>query len=61
MPIVIKAAYGGGGKGMMVFNNNKEIDKYFSQLKSEAKNYFGDEIFKLFSNCFRLHKICQEQ
>ena len=43
MPIVIKAAYGGGGKGMMVFNNNKEIDKYFSQLKSEAKNYFGDD------------------
>ena len=43
MPIVIKAAYGGGGKGMMVFNNNKEIDKHFSQLKSEAKNYFGDD------------------
>ena len=43
MPIVIKAAYGGGGKGMMVFNNKKEIDKYFSQLKSEAKNYFGDD------------------
>ncbi len=43
MPIVIKAAYGGGGKGMMVFNNNKEIEKYFSQLKSEAKNYFGDD------------------
>ena len=43
MPIVIKAAYGGGGKGMMVFNNNKEIDRHFSQLKSEAKNYFGDD------------------
>ena len=43
MPIVIKAAYGGGGKGMRVFNSNKEIEKYFSQLKSEAKNYFGDD------------------
>ena len=43
MPIVIKAAYGGGGKGMRVFNNNSEINKYFSQLKSEAKNYFGDD------------------
>ena len=43
MPIVIKAAYGGGGKGMRVFNNNNEIDKYFSQLKSEAKNYFGND------------------
>ena len=42
-PIVIKAAYGGGGKGMRVFNNNNEIDTYFPQLKSEAKNYFGDD------------------
>ncbi len=43
MPIVIKASYGGGGKGMRVFNNKNEIDKFFSQLKSEAKNYFGDD------------------
>ncbi len=42
-PIVIKAAYGGGGKGMRVFNNKNEIDKYFSQLKAEAKNYFGND------------------
>ena len=42
-PIVIKAAYGGGGKGMRVFNNNNEINSYFPQLKSEAKNYFGDD------------------
>ena len=43
MPIVIKAAYGGGGKGMRVFSKKNEIDKYFSQLKAEAKNYFGDD------------------
>ena len=43
LPIVIKAAYGGGGKGMRVFNNNTEIDSYFSQLKAEAKNYFGND------------------
>jgi len=43
MPVVIKAAYGGGGKGMRVFKNNSEIDKFFSQLKAEAKNYFGDD------------------
>ncbi len=43
LPIVIKAAYGGGGKGMRVFTNKSEIDKFFSQLKAEAKNYFGDD------------------
>ena len=43
MPIVIKAAYGGGGKGMRVFYNNNEINNYFSQLKAEAKNYFGND------------------
>ena len=43
LPIVIKAAYGGGGKGMRVFNYESEIEKYFSQLKAEAKNYFGDD------------------
>ena len=43
MPVVIKAAYGGGGKGMRVFKNSNEIDKFFSQLKAEAKNYFGDD------------------
>ncbi len=43
MPVVIKAAYGGGGKGMRVFKNSSEIDKFFSQLKGEAKNYFGDD------------------
>ena len=43
MPIVIKAAYGGGGKGMRVFNSINEIENNFSQLKSEAKNYFGDD------------------
>ena len=43
MPVVIKAAYGGGGKGMRVFKSSSEIDKFFSQLKAEAKNYFGDD------------------
>ena len=43
MPVVIKASYGGGGKGMRVFYHEDEIHKYFTQLKTEAKNYFGDD------------------
>ena len=43
LPVVIKAAYGGGGKGMRVFNKIEEINQYFTQLKTEAKNYFGDD------------------
>ena len=43
LPIVIKAAYGGGGKGMRVFYTENEIGNFFSQLKIEAKNYFGDD------------------
>ena len=42
-PVVIKAAYGGGGKGMRVFYNEREIQQYFPQLKTEAKNYFSDD------------------
>ncbi len=43
LPVVIKAAYGGGGKGMRVFNKIEEINQHFTQLKIEAKNYFGDD------------------
>ena len=42
-PIVIKASYGGGGRGMRVFNTNNEIEKHFNNLKIEAKNYFGND------------------
>ena len=43
LPVVIKAAYGGGGKGMRVFNKIDEINQYFSKLKKETKNYSGDD------------------
>ncbi|MDG2008134.1 MAG: ATP-grasp domain-containing protein, partial [Alphaproteobacteria bacterium] len=42
-PIVIKASYGGGGRGMRVFYSDNEINDHFSNLKIEAKNYFGND------------------
>ena len=43
MPIVIKAAYGGGGKGMRVVNNDDECVDGFQRAKNESKASFGDD------------------
>ncbi len=52
-PILIKAAGGGGGKGMKIVKNENEFDSLFLTAKSEAKKYFGNEevyIEKFFQN-----------
>ena len=52
-PVLIKAAGGGGGKGMKVVNNDQEIEKLFSMAKLEAKKYFNNDnvyIEKYFEN-----------
>jgi acetyl-CoA carboxylase biotin carboxylase subunit len=52
-PVLIKAAGGGGGKGMKIVNNESEFEKLFSLAKSEAQKYFGnDEVYieKFFQN-----------
>ncbi len=52
-PILIKAAGGGGGKGMKIVNKPEEFDSLFSTAKTEAKKYFGnDEVYieKYFKN-----------
>jgi len=52
-PVLIKAAGGGGGKGMKIVNNNSEFEKLFTLAKSEAQKYFGnDEVYieKFFQN-----------
>ncbi len=52
-PILIKAAGGGGGKGMKIVRNEKEFEALFLTAKSEAKKYFGnDEVYieKFFQN-----------
>jgi len=42
-PLLIKAAAGGGGKGMRVVESIDEFEEKFNQAKSEAKRSFGDD------------------
>ncbi len=42
-PVIIKAALGGGGKGMRVANTPEEFEKAFLTAKKEAKMAFGDD------------------
>jgi acetyl-CoA carboxylase biotin carboxylase subunit len=41
-PVIIKAAAGGGGKGMRVARDEEEFEKSFSMAKSEATAAFGN-------------------
>jgi len=41
-PLMIKASAGGGGKGMRIVKNKKEIKDAFQLASSEAKTSFGD-------------------
>mgnify|MGYP001332135795 FL=1 len=52
-PILIKAAGGGGGKGMKIVRSEKEFENLFLTAKSEAKKFFAnDEVYieKFFQN-----------
>ena len=42
-PVLIKAASGGGGRGMKVVRSEDELESQMSQARSEAKNAFGDD------------------
>ncbi|MCE8509940.1 acetyl-CoA carboxylase biotin carboxylase subunit [Ruegeria pomeroyi] len=45
-PVIIKATAGGGGRGMKVARNAKEMEHAFSTARSEAKAAFGnDEVY----------------
>ncbi len=41
-PVLIKAASGGGGRGMKVVTNNDEVSAALSMAQNEAKTNFGD-------------------
>ncbi|MEA3033996.1 MAG: acetyl-CoA carboxylase, biotin carboxylase subunit, partial [Sphingomonadales bacterium] len=42
-PVIVKAASGGGGRGMKVVRSEDELEAQISQARSEAKNAFGDD------------------
>ena len=42
-PVMVKAAAGGGGRGMRVVRKAEDFSKAFSEAKNEAKNAFGDD------------------
>ena len=42
-PVLIKAASGGGGRGMKVALKEEELESAFTAAKSEAKAAFGDD------------------
>jgi propionyl-CoA carboxylase alpha chain len=42
-PVLIKAAAGGGGKGMRIVDSEDEFESGIKGAKSEARNSFGDD------------------
>lgn len=45
-PVILKAAAGGGGRGMRIVREEKDLIREFKSAKSEAKKAFGiDDIF----------------
>ncbi|PKP22282.1 MAG: hypothetical protein CVU06_09595, partial [Bacteroidetes bacterium HGW-Bacteroidetes-22] len=43
LPVMIKASAGGGGKGMRLVKNEKEIESAIRAARSEAKSAFGND------------------
>lgn len=42
-PVLVKAASGGGGRGMKVVRSEEELEPLMMQARTEAKNAFGDD------------------
>ncbi|HYK77962.1 MAG TPA: pyruvate carboxylase [Daejeonella sp.] len=42
-PLILKAAAGGGGRGMRVVRSEEELQKSFQEARGEAKTAFGDD------------------
>ncbi len=45
-PVALKAAHGGGGKGLRIVNNEQELNQNYEIVKRESEAYFGsDQIY----------------
>lgn len=45
-PVIIKAAFGGGGRGMRIVYKPESFGKFFDEAQSESRRFFGrDEVF----------------
>jgi pyruvate carboxylase len=42
-PVMLKAAAGGGGRGMRVINSSEELRLHFDSARNEARKAFGDD------------------
>ena len=42
-PVLLKAAAGGGGKGIRIVNSEEELETNYNIVKTEAKNSFNDD------------------
>ncbi|WP_390174714.1 acetyl-CoA carboxylase biotin carboxylase subunit, partial [Staphylococcus pseudintermedius] len=42
-PLVIKAASGGGGKGIRIVKEESQLERAFKEAKSEGNKYFNDD------------------
>jgi len=42
-PLMLKAAHGGGGRGMRILRNQNELEKQFQSSKNESLNAFGND------------------
>ena len=42
-PVMLKASAGGGGKGMRLIYNEKEVEEAYNTAKSESMSSFGDD------------------
>jgi 3-methylcrotonyl-CoA carboxylase alpha subunit len=56
-PVLIKAAAGGGGKGMRVVNTESELAEGIESARREALNAFGDERLLLEKYMAKAHHI----